>query len=86
MVKTDARSEILMAEYCTSEFLRYVTEMRKPDHMTLIVHERFSDNEPDLDSGMLAAMLAKTPIRRRAADGSVTWIYALDDRDSALAR
>ncbi|MCM0019781.1 MAG: hypothetical protein NBV67_07290 [Tagaea sp.] len=60
--------------------------MRKPDHITLIVHERYSDTAPELDSGVLAAMLSKTPIRRRAADGGVTWIYALDESDPALAR
>jgi hypothetical protein len=60
--------------------------MRKPDHVTLIVHQRHSDTAPDLSSGVLAAMLSKTPIRRRAPDGSVTWIYALDENDPALTR
>lgn len=60
--------------------------MRKPDHITLIVHERYSDTMPELDSGMLAAILSKKPIRRRAADGSVTWIFAIDENDPALAQ
>jgi hypothetical protein len=60
--------------------------MRRPDHVTLIVHQRYSDTAPELDSGVLAAMLSKTPIRRMAPDGGVTWIYALDENDPALAR
>lgn len=60
--------------------------MRRPDHVTLIVHQRYSDTAPDLDSAVLAAMLSKAPIRRMAPDGGVTWIYALDENDPALAR
>lgn len=60
--------------------------MRRPDHITLIVHDRYSDTAPELDSGVLAAVLSKPPIRRVAPDGGVTWIYALDENDPALAR